>query len=170
MILTLIGPMASGKSTIGRLLATELNMPFIDTDEWIEAHTGLSVSEIFETQGEASFRSLETQALKTLLQQEDLILATGGGIITTQENHTLLKQNSHIIYLKISPEAQLQRLSNDNTRPLLATENKKAILIKLQTEREPLYQRLAQSTIDVDHLNPEEVVAEINKKWQLAIC
>ena len=161
MILTLIGPMASGKTTIGQLLANELNMPFIDTDQWVEAQTGLSVSEIFQTQGEATFRSLETQALKTLLKQENLILATGGGIMTMPENHTLLKQNARIIYLRIAPETQLNRLANDSTRPLLATSNKQATLIQLQTEREPLYQALAHSTIDVDTLNPQEVIARI---------
>jgi shikimate kinase len=161
MIITLIGPMASGKSTIGQLLASELNMPFIDTDQWIEAHTGLSVSEIFQTQGEATFRNLETQALKALLTQDNLILATGGGIITTLENHSLLQQHATIIYLKITPETQLQRLPNDNTRPLLATQNKLTTLVQLQMEREPLYQALAQNTINVDTLNPQEVIAKI---------
>lgn len=160
MIITLIGPMASGKTTVGQILASKLKYPFVDTDRWIERETGLSVAEIFQTSGEASFREWETQALNALLNTQNQVLATGGGIVITPINRQLLQQ-ALVVYLKVSPAVQLQRLNADNTRPLLHVSDKANRLTQLQQERDPWYQALAKITLNAEQKTPEALADEI---------
>lgn len=162
MNITLIGMMGSGKSTIGKLLAEKLNLKFYDTDEEIIKLTNYSINQIFEEFSEQTFRTMETIVLAKILNLDNQVIATGGGIIKRKENQELLKDTT-TIYLKADNETLLERVKNDNSRPLL---NNKNLFLTIQTilyEREPLYE---QSKIIVDTTNktPDEVVNEIIEK------
>jgi len=159
--LILIGLMGSGKSSVGKLLAKELNREFFDSDKEIEQMTGANIPLIFELEGESGFRKRETQAIHKLCAQKNIVLATGGGAILSAENRTLLSDNSVIIYLQVSDDQILARTRQDRSRPLLQTENPRQKLIQLIAEREPLYLSLAGHTIDTDQLNVKEVTRSI---------
>lgn len=147
MQIILVGGPASGKTTIGKLIAKARGYTFLDTDQLIEAQAQTSISEIFATEGEAAFRDLETQALEHCLTQENCVISTGGGIVKNPENCILLQRCSCVIYLKVSVDLQLKRTEKDTSRPLLMGENKKQILEALYQERDPLYRSVATQVI-----------------------
>ncbi len=160
----LIGPMGSGKSTIGQLLAQRLNREFFDSDHYIEEKTGVDIPRIFDIEGEDGFRLRETRALQELTQRRNLVLATGGGSVTRQENRKLLRSSGFIIFLDTSVDQQLERLKHDKKRPLLQTDNPRERLQKLLTERKPLYLELADLRIPTDRKYARKVAAEIYPK------
>lgn len=157
----LIGPMGSGKSTIGNLLANRLKRDFFDSDYYIEEKTGVDIPRIFDIEGEEGFRQRETKALEELTQQHNLVLATGGGAVTREENRRLLKQSGFIIFLDTSVDQQMERLQHDKKRPLLQTENPRERLEKLLQERKPLYLELADLRVPTDRKFARKVAAEI---------
>ena len=118
MRLILIGPMAAGKSTVGKRLARRLNLNFIDIDEEVEKAAGVSISWIFDVEGEEKFRERENKELIKSLKLEDCVVATGGGVVLSEENRNILKKGT-VIYLETSIQTQLERTLNDNKRPLL---------------------------------------------------
>ena len=142
----LIGPMGSGKTTIGQRLAEMLGLEFLDNDHELEEHTGASVSLIFDLEGEEGFRTRETAMLKTLTGRTNVLIATGGGTILKQENRDLLRESGLVVYLQTSVNQQIRRLSRDKTRPLLQSSNREEKLARLAEERNPLYQELADVT------------------------
>lgn len=144
----LIGFMGSGKSTVGRLLASHLGFRFVDTDTLIVEAAGMPISEIFATRGEAAFRDLETETLKSLGAREHLIIATGGGIVVREGNIPLLRQTGFVVELKADEETIFARVSRNTQRPLLQTENPRATIAKLVAERAPLYEAAAEFSID----------------------
>ena len=151
MKIVLVGGPASGKTTIGKQLATQWQLSFEDTDHWIEAQCGKTVAEIFKEEGEAYFREWETKALRVLLSKENIVIATGGGIVKKPENRALLTQGSAIvIYLNVSVTTQLKRTYQDQTRPLLQVEDKAAVLQQLSEERGPLYCSVADCVVDAN--------------------
>lgn len=136
----LVGMMGSGKSTLGRPLASRLNYTFFDTDSLIEKISGLSIPELF-AQGEEVFRTLETQVLAELASYRSLVVATGGGAVLKQENWSYL-QHGIVVWLNASPEIIWQRIHQDPTpRPLLATPDPKATLETLIQQRHSLYEQ-----------------------------
>jgi shikimate kinase len=157
----LVGPMGSGKSTIGRLLAKALHMPFKDTDQEIEARTGADISWIFDVEGEEGFRHREAHMLKELLELEGLVLATGGGIVLRGANRQLLRQNGCVIYLKTTVEHQYERTAKDRNRPLLQCDDRREKLAALMEVRDPLYRQVADHVIQTDRRPPKTVVREI---------
>ncbi len=159
--LTLVGPMGAGKSTIGRLLAKELGLPFKDSDRVIEERTGAGIPLIFELEGEQGFRDREQQVIAELMQQRGLVLATGGGAVLRAENRAVLASGSLVIYLHTSVEHQLERTARDRNRPLLQTENPRQVLEELLKVREPLYREIADIVIETDIRPPRMVVQEI---------
>lgn len=159
--LTLIGPMGAGKSTIGRLLAKELGLPFKDSDRVIEERTGAGIPLIFELEGEQGFRDREQQIIAELMQQRGLVLATGGGAVLRAENRAVLASGSLVIYLHTSVEHQLERTARDRNRPLLQTKNPRQVLEELLKVREPLYREIADIVIETDIRPPRMVVQEI---------
>ncbi len=159
--LILVGPMGAGKSTIGRLLAKELQLPFKDSDKEIEERTGANIPWIFDVEGEAGFREREQSALAELCQEEGLVLATGGGAVLREENRRALREGGCVIYLHASVEQQLERTSRDRNRPLLQTENPGDVLRKLFTLRDPLYRDVADLIIETDQRPPRMVMQEI---------
>ncbi len=142
----LIGPMGSGKTTIGQRLAKKLGLEFLDNDHELQRQTGASVNLIFDLEGEEGFRKRETAMLEKLTTRENILLATGGGSIIMPENRELLKQSGLVVYLKTSVGQQIQRLSRDRSRPLLQSGDRKEKLARLAKERNTLYEELADIT------------------------
>ncbi|MCK9535649.1 MAG: shikimate kinase AroK [Pseudomonas sp.] len=157
----LIGPMGAGKSTIGRLLAKELGLPFKDSDKEIEDRTGASIPLIFDVEGEAGFRDREQAVIAELCQEQGLVLATGGGAVLRAENRQAMRQGAVVIYLHASVEHQLARTARDRNRPLLQTDNPGQVLTQLLALRDPLYREVATLIIETDTRPPRVVVQEI---------
>ncbi len=146
----LCGFMGCGKSTVGKRLAPMLGCRFTDMDLYIEHQAGKSVSDIFARDGEEAFRAMEHAACKTLGEQGDLVIATGGGAVLRQENVRALKKNGIIVWLRVTPETVLRRLAGDRTRPLLMRSDKEAAVRGLMEQREPLYRAAADILVDGD--------------------
>ena len=167
MRLILIGPMASGKSTIGKRLSKRLSLDFIDVDKEIEKSAGVSIAWIFDVEGEKKFRERESKELVKSLNTDNTVVSTGGGIILKKENRTILKKGT-VIYLETSIQTQLERTLNDKKRPLLLdTDNKEQTLIKLKEVRDPLYRECANITIKEGKNGHNEVIDEIINKLNL---
>jgi len=139
----LVGPMGAGKSTVGRQLAKALGRSFFDSDKEIEKRTGVSISWIFEMEGEEGFRAREHKVIDELSQLKDIVLATGGGAVLSENNRRLLRARGNVIYLSASAEQLSRRTSKDKSRPLLQTENPKQKIVSLLAERGPLYESVA---------------------------
>jgi shikimate kinase len=166
--ITLIGYMASGKTTIGEGLAKKLNCSFIDLDEYIAAKENMSISAFFEHKGEDEFRKVELKYLKELLNRNDFfILSLGGGTPTVDNAMTLITDNSICIYLKASVQTLTQRLLPDTIeRPLLNSITEDLLETYIEGHlgaRIPHYEKAA-FTINVDYLDTNETIIEIIKK------
>ena len=157
----LIGPMGSGKSTIGNIIARRLHREFQDSDHFIESRTGVDIARIFDIEGEAGFRDRETSALQELLSENDRVIATGGGSVLRPENQQMLKQRGYIVFLDTSLNQQMQRLRRDKKRPLLQTENPRARLESLSRERRPIYLDLADLVVKTDKRVARRLAADI---------
>lgn len=162
--LFLIGPMAAGKTTIGKQLAKLLNLPFVDSDAEIESKAGASISWIFDVEGEAGFRQREEKMLAELTEQRGIVLSTGGGAIKMASNRAQLKANGIVIYLQTTVEKQLQRTRHDKKRPLLQTDSPRKVLEALAKERNPLYEETATITVSTDNKKPRWVATQILEK------
>lgn len=139
----LIGPMGSGKTTIGKQLAKMFKLQFYDCDQELERLTGASVSLIFDLEGEAGFRVRESQLLEQLTARKGVLIATGGGTVCREENRRLLRSRGLVVYLKTSIENQLKRLEKDKSRPLLQADDRLRRLRDLAEVRNPLYDATA---------------------------
>ena len=165
MRIFIVGPMASGKSTLGEKLAQALNIDFIDTDKEIEKKAGAEISWIFEVEGEKGFRERERKVLNKSINKEDVVISTGGGIVTVKKNRDLMTAKGKVVYLKTPLEIQLKRTEKDKKRPLLAKGNKKQILEALKKERDHKYEEIADITIDQNgQKNRETIINEIIDK------
>ena len=154
--LYLVGMMGSGKTSTGRPLAERLGYGFVDADAVIEQAAGCSIPDIFDRDGEAGFRSLESQVLSAISQRHSLVVATGGGVVTQPENWGML-HSGIVIWLDVMPDQLLQRLNADSTvRPLLQTADPEAALNALLNERRPLYAE-ADLTVVINDETPEAV-------------
>ncbi len=145
--LILVGMMGSGKTTMGRILAKHLGKDFIDSDEEIQHRTGVTIPHIFDVEGESGFRQRETTALEALLSRNNLVLATGGGAVLSDENRTMMQQNGVVVYLKATVHDLWLRTRNDKNRPLLQSGNVHARLAELLNQRDTLYQEVADIVI-----------------------
>ncbi|MGJ8688364.1 MAG: shikimate kinase AroK [Gammaproteobacteria bacterium] len=157
----LVGPMGVGKSTIGRLLASQLNMPFYDSDREIEFVTGADIPWIFDIEGEKGFRIREARMIDTLTQRQNIILATGGGAILSPESREYLHSRGTVVYLRASVNQQLERTGKDKNRPLLQTEKPLLKIKELFKIREPLYRETAHLIVDTSRRSPRSVSQEI---------
>lgn len=157
----LIGPMAAGKSTIGKLVSNKLKREFLDTDQEIIKSTGVEISLIFELEGEEGFRKRETDMIRTLSMLDNRVIATGGGAVLKEENRRVLKSTGTVIYLTCSVDQQLSRTRFDTKRPLLQTENPKQRLEQIMAERAPLYEALADITVSTERVNSKRIIASI---------
>ena len=159
--IVLIGPMGSGKSTIGNLIARRLHREFCDSDHYIEHRTGVDIARIFDIEGEEGFRERETNALSELLGASDRVIATGGGSVLREENQRLLKQQGFIVFLDTSVNQQMRRLARDKKRPLLQTENPRERLECLARQRRPIYLDLADLCVKTDKRVARRLANEI---------
>ena len=166
--LILIGPMGAGKSTIGRLLAKELRLPFKDSDKEIEQRTGADIPWIFDVEGEQGFREREQAIISELCELDGVVIATGGGAVLRQANRDSLKAGGQVVYLYTSIEQQLGRTSRDRNRPLLQTADPEKVLVDLMAIRDPLYREIADIVIETDERPPRMVVHEILER--LSAC
>ncbi|WP_334123999.1 shikimate kinase [Glutamicibacter sp.] len=152
----LIGPMASGKSTVGRSLATALSTSFADSDAAVVAHHG-TIPEIFAAHGEPHFRDLEVQALSRLRTG---VVATGGGAVLREENQQLLSRGT-VVYLELSPQGAAERIKADSNRPLLAGDEALTVWASVYEKRRPIYEMLADVHVKVDGKSVLQIVEEI---------
>jgi len=161
----LIGPMGAGKTTIGRMLAKELDKQFFDSDREIEIRTGVDIPLIFEYEGEEGFRRRESEVLAELTKLRGVILATGGGVILREENRNVLSRNGFVVYLRCPVDKQLERTRKDTHRPLLNTPDPAACLQALLQVRAPLYESTADITIDTGIYSSRQAVKKILKAY-----
>jgi shikimate kinase len=153
----LIGPMGSGKSTIGNILAKKLHRDFRDSDHFIEEKTGVDIGRIFDVEGE----NRESNALIELLGQDSQVVATGGGSVLAKENQALLISSGFIIFLDTTVNQQLHRLRRDKKRPLLQTDNPRRRLEALFDERRPIYLQIADLAVKTDRKSARKLASEI---------
>ncbi len=156
--ISLIGFMASGKSTTGKLLAKKLNMLFIDTDKIIQLKEGLSIPCIFDKHGQDYFRDVECEVIAKLYNNQNCVFACGGGVVEGGENTRIIKDNSLVIYLKVSSREAVKRAGGSKERPLLNVSGQKEEARKLLERREPAYNKLADISVNTDGIDPERVV------------
>ena len=162
----LIGLMGAGKTTIGRQIASELSLEFFDSDHEIENRTGVTITHIFDIEGENGFRKRETAMLDELTEKKGIVLATGGGAILKTENRQFLMSRGTTIYLYANIDTLLERTSKDRNRPLLQTEDPKAKLEELLEIRDPLYRETADIIIDTGKDSVRLALKEILEKLQ----
>lgn len=159
--LILVGMMGSGKTSVGRLLALNHQLPFVDTDHEIEQQNGSNIPDIFASKGEPAFREIEHEVLTKVLQRPDpAVVSTGGGIVVTEANRELLWKKGFVVYLKADPETLLKRVAHDSNRPLLKQGDPLQTLTRLLEQRAPLYEH-AHLTLQVDRLNCRMIASRI---------
>ncbi len=153
--------MGAGKSAVGRQLARLLHLDFLDSDDEIEARTGVDIPFIFEKEGEAGFRKREAKVVDELSQREGIVLATGGGAVLDADSRSHLGARGVVIYLYTSVAQQLSRTRHGRERPLLMQGDAEETLEKLLTHRDPLYREIADLVIDTDGRRVKAVAREI---------
>lgn len=158
----LTGFMGTGKTAVGAALAKKLGYDFLDLDLMVEGETGKTVTEIFEKEGEPSFRGYEKKMLKKALEREKIVVATGGGAIVDPENLKLMKERGVVVGLAADPEAIFKRVAEMQTRPLLKTKDQMKKIKNLLSERSPYY-RAADVIVDTTSRSVEATVDEILK-------
>ena len=146
--ISLVGMPGCGKSTVGRHLARQLGLRFVDSDHEIERRIAMPIREFFDTHGEAAFRDVEQEAIEQLCTHEGVVLATGGGAVLRPSNRDALHSQTHVLYLRATPEELQRRLKNDNQRPLLQVADPMRRLRELYRERDPLYRRTAHFVVE----------------------
>jgi shikimate kinase len=161
----LIGLMGSGKTTVGKLLAQDLDKDFIDTDELIENQLQKSINDVFQLDGEQYFRKVESEIIKKVSLTTNKVISTGGGSVENVDNLDNLKGNGIVFYLKTSPEELFNRIKNDTNRPLLKNDDPLDILKKLLAKREEFY-NLADFIIDTSGKQICEIVNEIKENYK----
>lgn len=159
----LIGPMGAGKTTVGRRLAETRGMQFADSDQEVEARSGVDIAYIFEKEGEAGFRRRERLAIAELCPRSNLVLATGGGAVLDPDNRRLLAAHGFVVYLHASVEQQVARTERADTRPLLRVGNRRETLEQLLRIRDPLYREIADLIVDTDGRNARALAREIEE-------
>ncbi|MDD6910010.1 shikimate kinase AroK [Actinobacillus minor] len=157
----LVGPMGAGKSTIGRQLAQMLGMEFFDSDSVIEERAGADIDWIFDVEGEAGFRKREERIINELTQGQGVVLSTGGGSILSKDNRNMLSARGIVIYLETTIDKQFERTQRDKKRPLLQTEDPRKTLEELAKIRNPLYEEIADITLQTDDQAAKVVATNI---------
>lgn len=143
-----MGLPGSGKTTVGRQLSRRLGLPFVDSDHVIESRIGCSIREFFEKEGEVRFRDIEQEVLDGLTQSTTSVISTGGGAVLRLANREHLRDRSHVVYLKSTPEELFRRLRHDVSRPLLQVADPLTRLRELFAARDPLYRETAHFVLE----------------------
>jgi shikimate kinase len=162
--------MGVGKTTIGKALAKNLALEFVDSDQEIENRTGVSIMTIFDIEGDAGFRNREVKVIVELAKRRGIVLATGGGAVLHPDNRRVLRNSGLVVYLHATVEMQLERTRNSRNRPLLNKRNRRSVIEDLMQEREPLYRKEADIVYVTDSRSPQaaarDIAGEIREKWQ----
>lgn len=161
----LVGLMGAGKSTVGRLLAREFGLTFVDSDHEIEARNGVPIATIFELEGEAGFRARERKVIEELTCRDHIVLATGGGAIIDPDNRRDLGGRGFVVYLHARPESLFVRLRNDRARPLLQTADPRARLVELYDERDPWYREVADLVVETGRQSAGKLARQIAARF-----
>lgn len=170
MHIYLIGYRGCGKSTVASLLAQTLDLPMVDTDQWIESAAGKSIREIFLEQAEEGFRDLEQQTVATVGKlAEPAVVALGGGAVLRSANQEILRKTGRRVWLKASPERLYSRIAADSSsserRPSLTDQSGYEEVVNLLRQRQPIYQQMSELIVETDGLSPDQVVEEIVDWW-----
>ena len=160
----LVGMMGAGKTTVGKLLAQQLDKTFMDSDEEIQQRTGVTIPHIFDVEGEAGFRQREAGVIQDLVTRDDLVLATGGGAVLSAQNRDALRSNGVVIYLKSSVNDLWQRTRHDRNRPLLQTSDPRAKLKELYELRDPLYTEVADLVMPTGKQSVHSLVQQLRQE------
>ena len=156
--------MGAGKSAVGRRLAQDLKLDFVDSDSEIEARTGVDIGFIFDKEGEQGFRRRERQMIAELTKRDGVVLATGGGAVTDPDNRRLLSARGTVVYLKASVDQQAERVKyGRGRRPMLANRDPAEALQALMDIREPLYLEVADVVVDTDRRKVTAVARDVEK-------
>jgi shikimate kinase len=165
--LILVGFSCSGKTTLGRNVARRLRLTFVDTDRYIEEMTGRTIPEIFREDGEAAFRTLESEAIAQIMQERNQVVSTGGGAFVDSGNRQRLRDGNLVIHLQVRPETVVDRLRNSRSgrpRPLLDSPDPLKRVVQLMADRKEAYSA-AHVTIGVDDRTRYELVGELRRRW-----
>lgn len=163
--IALIGFMGTGKTAVGKALAERLDKEFVELDSLIEQKAGKTIPEIFNQDGEVTFRELEIEVTREVAERKNTVIACGGGVVLNEINIERLRKECIIVYLTASPRVILKRtLSNENERPLLEVSNKAQRIQELLRFRKPFYERAADIKIDTSKLDISSAVEQIIKK------
>jgi len=162
-----VGMMGSGKSAIGKRLAANLDLPFMDADNEIEAAAGMPIPDIFDSFGEDHFRSGERKVIARLMDEGPMVLSTGGGAFMNEETRTLITDNAISVWLKADIETLLQRVKRKDNRPLLKAGDPEEIMRNLLAEREPYY-KLASVIVESRNETHEKVVESVVEELLLS--
>ena len=165
MNIVLIGMRGSGKTTIGKLLAKRLGKQFIEMDELIVQRLGQSIPEIVNRYGWEKFRDVEEEITREVAGWDNVVNATGGGVVTREENIRELKQKGKLVWLKANTDTLLRRIGNDQSRPSLTGKSPREDMEAVLAERSPIYQRVADFIVDTEGKMPEEIAEAIAKLY-----
>ncbi len=158
--------MGAGKTTIGKYLAQQLHLQFADTDSEIEERTGADIPWIFDVEGEEGFRDREQQVVEEMTLRDDVVLATGGGVVLRPENRRALGGRGFVVYLFATVDEQVRRTHRDRRRPLLQRGEPEEVLRTLMEVRDPLYREIADHIIETDGCSPKTVAQRLVKELQ----
>jgi shikimate kinase len=157
----LIGPMGAGKSAVGRYLARNLHLSFVDSDDEIESRTGVDIPFIFEKEGEEGFRKRETAVIDDLSKMDGVVLATGGGAVINLDSRSRLGGRGFVVYLYTTVDQQVARTQKGRERPLLESTDPRATLQELLDTRDPMYREIADIIVETDGRKVKSVANEI---------
>ena len=157
----LVGPMGVGKTTIGKMLARELGLRFVDCDHEIERRAGANIAWIFDVEGEQGFRDRETIVLDDLTSENGLLVATGGGAVLREINRKFLKERGLVVHLDTDIELLVKRTAKDKKRPLLQNTDPRKVLERIKTERDPLYREVRDVRVFVGDNSSRKTVNQI---------
>jgi shikimate kinase len=160
----LIGPMGSGKTAVGRRLATLLGKQFFDSDAEIEKRTGVDIRFIFEKEGETRFREREREVIADLTALDGVVVATGGGAILDPKNRERLAETGTVVYLETTLDTLVRRTKTSKTRPLLMNDDPRNVLERMMVTRRPLYENTADLRIETTGRQVRAVAADIQQR------
>jgi len=170
MNIILIGMRGSGKTTVGKILARRLGRELVEMDELIARRAGLSIAEIVEKYGWEKFRDIEEEVTSEVAEQDNIVNASGGGVITREQNMVKLKKNGILVWLKADVDTLLERVGEDSQRPLLVGKTQREDVEITLKEREALYQKAADLVVDTENKTPEKVAEAIIKSLEKICC
>jgi len=165
MNIVLIGMRGSGKTAVGKLLAERLGKKFMEMDELIVQRAGCSILEIVKNHGWEQFREIEAEVTRVAAKLDNVVIATGGGVVTREENIQELKRKGKLVWLNADIETLIKRIGDDESRPSLTGKPLREDMATVLAERTPIYQRVADITIDTEGKNPDKVAEEVAKLY-----